>query len=466
MNRIKYITTILTLTLCCLPVAAQLNGTGFYRFRNAQHTDDYISMTNDLFNYTTCIGTACGGLRQASSSEGQARAMECVGKYLQTDIHMIQDAEIVDVGSVVYAQKKNTNSSNYEYNLIGQGTSLLTLTSGTYPGSVQLQFNDRYITINKVSGSGANTLYTASIELKSSTYVFLVGYPNLGTRYLVDNNGTFAVNSSSSAQNAKWYIEPVTHFNVTPEVEYAGKYYTTLYVPFAFKLSGAVEAAYVVTAIESDGTLTLETVALKGQTVPAGTPVLLECSSNATADCQLIPDGTPLFTAPDVSVTSAAPRASTATSYTGTNLLKGNYYCNTDGAMTFTTSSGTSSFQANHYTARAAKLKVIGLTASGKLGMVTPPTTWTAMPANKAWIEYTGTAELVLPFAPATLKGDVDRDGDIDIDDVNATIDIVLGRDTEAYNYDLEAADADDDNDRDIDDVNTIIDMVLGRLSN
>lgn len=379
---------------------------------------------------------------------------------------MIQDADIVDVGSVVYAQKKNTNSSNYEYNLIGQGTSLLTLTSGTYPGSVQLQFNDRYITINKVSGSGANTLYTASIELKSSTYVFLVGYPSLGTRYLVDNNGTFAVNSSSSAQNAKWYIEPVTHFNVTPEVEYAGKYYTTLYVPFAFKLDGAVEAAYVVTAIAADGMLTLETVALKGQTVPAGTPVLLECSSNATADCQLIPEGTPLFTAPDVSVTSAAPRASTATSYTGTNLLKGDYYCNTDGTMTFPKPSGTGSFNANHNTARAAKLKVIGLTASGKLGMVTPPTTWTAMPANKAWIEYTGTAELVLPFAPATLKGDVDRDGDIDIDDVNATIDIVLGRDTEAYNYDLEAADADNDNDRDIDDVNTIIDMVLGRLSN
>lgn len=462
MNRIKHITTILTLMLCCPPMAAQLNGTGFYRFRNAQYTEDRISMTNDLFNFTTCIGTACGGLSQASSSAGQARAMECVGKYLQTDIHMIQDADIVDVGSVVYAQKKNTNTSNYEYNLIGQGTSLLTLTTGKYPSNLfPLTFQDRYITINKVSGSGAGTLYTASIELKATLAI-----ANLGTRYLVDNNGTFAVNSSSSAQNAKWYIEPVTHFNVTPEVEYAGKYYTTLYVPFAFKLSGAVEAAYVVTTIESDGTLTLETVALKGQTVPAGTPVLLECSSNATADCQLIPDGTPLFTAPDASVTSAAPRASTVTSYTGTNLLKGNYYCNTDGNMTFPKPSGTDSFNANHYTPRAAKLKVVGLTASGKLGMVTPPTTWTAMPANKAWIEYTGTAELVLPFAPATLKGDVDRDGDIDIDDVNATIDIVLGRDTEAYNYDMEAADADDDDDHDIDDVNTIIDMVLGRITN
>lgn len=462
----RLINIALLLTLCCLPMAAQLNGTGFYRFRNADRTGDYISMANDKFNFTTCISTACGGLSQALSSAGQARAMECAGKYLETDIHMVQDADFVDVGSVVYAQKRNTNESNYEYNLIGQGTSLLTLTSGTYPGTVQLQFDNRYVKISRASGSGANTLYTASIELKSSTSVPFYGQPSLGTRYLIDNGGKLAMSTSSSATNAKWYIEPITHFNVTPEVEYAGKHYTTLYVPFAYQLSGAVVSAYVVTAIDTDGTLTLETVALNGQTVPAGTPVLLECNSNATADCQLIPSGAPLFTAPNVSTTSGAPASSTDTNFTGTNLLKGNYYCNTDGAMTFTTSSGTSSFQANHYTARAAKLKVIGLTASGKLGMVTPPTTWTAMPANKAWIEYTGTAELVLPFATPSSKGDVDRDGDVDIDDVNAAIDIVLGRDIEAYNYDLEAADADDDNDRDIDDVNTIIDMVLGRLSN
>ena len=462
----RLINIALLLTLCCLPMAAQLNGTGFYRFRNADRTGDYISMANDKFNFTTCISTACGGLSQALSSAGQARAMECAGKYLETDIHMVQDADFVDVGSVVYAQKRNTNASNYEYNLIGQGTSLLTLTSGTYPGTVQLQFDNRYVKISRASGSGANTLYTASIELKSSTSVPFYGQPSLGTRYLIDNGGKLAMSTSSSSTNAKWYIEPITHFNVTPEVEYAGKHYTTLYVPFAYQLSGAVVAAYVVTAIDTDGTLTLETVALNGQTVPAGTPVLLECSSNVAADCQLIPLGAPLFTAPNVSTTSGAPASSTETNFTGTNLLKGNYYCNTDGAMTFTTSSGTSSFQANHYTARAAKLKVIGLTASGKLGMVTPPTTWTAMPANKAWIEYTGTAELVLPFATPSSKGDVDRDGDVDIDDVNAAIDIVLGRDIEAYNYDLEAADADDDNDRDIDDVNTIIDMVLGRLSN
>ena len=448
------------LMLCCLPLAAQLNGSGFYRIRNAERNSEYISMTNDKFNYTTAINTACGGLSNAASSAGQSRAFACVGKFLETDIHMVEDAECIDPASVIYADKKNNNSSNYEYNLIGQGTSLLTLTSGYfYHRFLPLTFKDLYVTIKAESGSGVNTLYTASMPIKDSS-----GSASLGSRYLVDNNGKMDINASKDANNAKWYIEPVTHFNVKPEVEYGGKFYTTLYVPYAFELSGAVENAYVVTNIGTDGALDLVTVATKGQTVPAGTPVLLECSSDVAADCQLIPSGVPLFTTPDPTA-SNAPAATTATNYTDTNLLKGNYYCNQDGNMTFPTSNGTSSFNANHYTARAAKLKVLGLTASGKLGMVTPPTNWTAMPANKAWLEYTGSAELVFPFT-ASKRGDVDRDGDVDIDDVNAAIDIVLNRDVTAKDYDFNAADVDGDNDRDIDDVNIIIDIVLGRIAN
>lgn len=436
---------------------AQLNGTGFYRFRNAAQTTDYISITNDKFNYTTAISTACGGLSQASSSDGQARALECAGKYLETDIHLVKDADCINPGSVIYAKKKNTSSTN-DYNLIGQGTSLLTLTTGTYPGTVNLKFEDRYVTIDKVSGSGANTLYTAKIELKSSTYVFLVGYPNLGARYLVDDNGKLAINESISAQNAKWYIEPVNHFNVAPEVEFGGKYYTTLYVPFAFTLSNNVAKAYVVTAIAADGSVEIEEVAANGETVPAGTPVILECTSNVTADCQLIPTGgAPLFTAPNVSITTGAPAASTATNYTGTNLLKGNYYCNQDGAMSFTTQSGTSSFNANHYTARTNKMYTIGITASEKLGFV--KATGTAMPANKAWIEYDGTAELVLPIENNTLKGDVNHDGKVDVADVTTLVDYILGNTPQGF--DASNCNVNEDTKIDVGDVTSLVDIIL-----
>ena len=100
------------MALCALPALAQLDGTGYYRFRNAQYSTEYISMSNDLFNYTTCIGTACGGLSQALNDAGKARALACAGLYLSTDIHMVNDADIIVPGSVVYAKKKNTNSGN------------------------------------------------------------------------------------------------------------------------------------------------------------------------------------------------------------------------------------------------------------------------------------------------------------------------------------------------------------------
>ena len=111
-------------------------------------------------------------------------------------------------------------------------------------------------------------MYTASIHLKDDS-----GTGNLGLRYFVDDNGTFAINESSSATNAKWYVEKVTHFNVQPEVELNGKWYTTLKVPFAFTLSGSVEKAYAITA-NSAGVLQYQEIT---GTIPAGTPVLLQC---------------------------------------------------------------------------------------------------------------------------------------------------------------------------------------------
>ena len=461
----KKLYTIFYLSMFALSAHAQLNGTGFYRFRNAERTGDYISMANDKFNYLTAISTACGGLGKATSSDGQARALECAGRFLETDIHMVNDADCIAPGSVVYAQKKNTNTSNYDYNLIGQGTSLLTLTTAIYDGTYDLTFEDRYITIEKQSGSGANTLYTAKIELKSSTYVFLVGYPSLGTRYLVDDGGKLAIKESNSATNAKWYIEPVTHFNVQPEVEFGGKYYTTLHVPYAFTLSGAVENAYAVSAIAADGKVEVgEAIASAGETVPAGTPVILECSSSATADCQLIPTGSPIFTAPKQVTNANAPVADeTTTNYSGTNILKGTYYCNLDGTMTFSTPSGTSSFNANHFTAPTNPQKyVVGITASGKLGFV--KATGTAMPANKAWLEYTGSAELVLPFeAETTLLGDVNGDEEVTIADVTALVNIILGKATEgdSNNYDFKAANVNGDDGITIADVTALVNMIL-----
>lgn len=85
------------------------------------------------------------------------------------------------------------------------------------------------------------------------------------------------------------------------------------------------------------------------------------------------------------------------------------------------------------------------------------------MPANKAWLEYTGTAELVLPFEDTSFTlGDVNRDGLVNIADVTATVDIVLGKDSqEPFAYDHKAADIDGSGTITITDVTALVNIIL-----
>ena len=242
-------------------------------------------------------------------------------------------------------------------------------------------------------------------------------------------------------------------------MEYLGKYYTTIKVPFKFQLSGQVLNAYTIKGVNEDGTLEYEVVATTGESVPAGTPVVLECGSADAADCQLIPLEAPVFTAPDESVTSGgAPTATDVTVPTEDNLLAGTYYCNTDGSMTFTKPSGTGSFNANHNTKSTEPQKyVIGITESGKLGFV--PATSSFMPANKAWMETPGE----FPWEPAVTHtpGDVNHDKVVDVDDVTCLILHILGNESEGE-FCPTCADVFTDDSINVDDVTAIISIILG----
>ena len=450
----KRILPTLLFLFTCLTSQAQLSGTGYYRVRNSANTEDYISLANDKFNYTTIISSAGGGLSKFMFDKTNAvnRAMTAAMGYLQTDIHLVKDAECIDPSTVIYA---NNTTGNY-YDLIGQGTSLLSLTTGVYPGTVKLNFENITALLTKVSGSGSNSLYTARVTLKASNY----SSADLGNRYFIDDNGKFNVSESGSAQNAKWYIEPVSYFNVKTVTEFGSKYYATMYVPFAYQLSQNVLKAYAIKSIGTDGILEMEEVATNGGTVPAGTPVVLELNSNVASECRLIPVDEPIHSTP-TATESDAPKASTATSYEGTNILKGTYFCNTDGTITYTKPSGTGTISASQTTATTNKY-VLGITVSGKLGFVKPDASVTAMPANKAWLEYTGSAELVLPIEASSIQGDVNKDGDVTIADVTALVNIIMGKDTENQ-YDHSAADVNGDGSTTIADVTALVNIILGK---
>ncbi|MBR3728618.1 MAG: chitobiase/beta-hexosaminidase C-terminal domain-containing protein [Muribaculaceae bacterium] len=400
MNKNRQLCIVVLMTLCTIPILAQLNGTGFYRFRNAARPTEYISMTNDRFNYWNIIDDAGGGLEPlANESAAQQRSVTCSIRFLQNDIHMVEDPNIIDLASVIYAKEITTDN---EYNLIGQGTSLLTLTTGIYKGTytlvlfpvpITLNFEDLYVSLRPVDEAEGKIRYTASMALKASNF----SQADLGIRYFVDEGGKFDNDEYSSPEatpiKAKWYIEPVDYFNVQPEVEYNGKYYTTLKVPFAVNLSGSVEKAYAITAI-SDGVIVYREIT---GTISAGTPVLLQCSSPNAADCRIIPMGEPVFTAPQETThtsTTGVPAATDVIAPTNDNLLIGTYYCNTDGTLSYPTASGNSTINGNHYQSINGKYE-LGITADGKFGFVqakgiTTPQGIHAMPANKAWMNSTG----------------------------------------------------------------------------
>lgn len=408
------------MALCILPVFGQMgkDKDGYYRVRNSQNPTHYIGLANDKFSYQTLIGSASGALANPNARISYAAA------YLRNDVHVFEEnEEIISPGTVIYIMGQANTDDNTNYNLIAQGTSFRTLATGNYTGSnifVGRRNFDKWLIIEKV---GSSDLYTAKIELSTSGM-------SLGTRYfrdsiMVNGNPIFSVYENTNIGEARWRIEPITYFNVTPELEYNGKYYTTLKVPFKWQIDNgsSVEKVFVITGVNADGEL--QYAPLTG-TITEGTAVLLECSSNNPIDCKLKPSGIPKYP-PASTDNQSAPAAYEDDYYVtggGINLLKGTYFCNTDGRIPYKTTDNATTYTAytsNHYTS-PSNLFELG-TTDGKLGFVTAqgvtmptysfntstgePTangTIKAMPANKAWMTQNGLFHIIRAVATPVIS--------------------------------------------------------------
>ena len=100
---------------------------------------------------------------------------------------------------------------------------------------------------------------------------------------------------------AMWILEEVNntnYFAVKPSANMRGrdgKYYTTLYVDFPFKIVGDVKA-YTIEGVDAKNAqgyyfAKVKELAQQGDVVPAQTAVVLECNSTNPADNQLLPTG-------------------------------------------------------------------------------------------------------------------------------------------------------------------------------
>lgn len=99
---------------------------------------------------------------------------------------------------------------------------------------------------------------------------------------------------------AKWFIEPVTdnvahYFGVAPAEKMKGKngkYFTSLYTDFPMKIVDNINA-YIVESIGTTGAqkgyAQCKKIASKGDVIPAGTPIVLECEGTQSNANRLLP---------------------------------------------------------------------------------------------------------------------------------------------------------------------------------
>ena len=192
---------------------------------------------------------------------------------------------------------------------------LAKIESSPYAGTDIANIVKRYINANRINQG--QTYYLISGALKKvdpSGTAYNPANP-IGTAHneydrteakfdFVNNNTTdeyFGPELPVTGDAAMWILEKVddiNYFGVKPSANMKGrdgKYYTTLYVDFPFKIVGDVKAYTIegVDAKNADGYYfaRVKKLAQQGDVVPAQTAVVLECNSANPVDNQLLPTG-------------------------------------------------------------------------------------------------------------------------------------------------------------------------------
>ena len=299
--------------------------------------------------------------------------------------------------------------------------------------------------------------------------------------YIVQKDGKIDFISQDNTllkeASSEWELAERKKFTVNFDEQNVqkGKYYTTLYTDFAYNtLPEGVKAMTVTKVAELNGKNIAITETIEGA-VPAQTPVLLESATAGNVELTLeVTDGTAIV-----------------------NLLKGNDWLVNE--LTITTPQVDKLFGIVHdlleyenmgslydrYVKEYEYLKkrnagtvnnkyffglsgddIAEASATTNVCQFTKDEQGLAFsynleqsPANKAFLP--GDKDLVY----LSFVGDVNRDGKVSVADVNALVEIVLGKATEGdtHNYDFEAAHVNADEDITIADVTALVNIILGK---
>lgn len=220
-----------------LGAQAQLSGAGYYRVKNVA-SGRYMSLSDDHsrgVDFNSCTAD-CGAMQTSK----------------------IMDNIYSDPGSIFYLD----HIGGVSYNVIGQGTSLHDIINyyiyispvGSYYKIYQEQKGQR-ITLSDLDDVEEDESYVATTGGKTT-----------------------------------WYITPLNktdnYIGVKPTISVGDKHYAAVFTGYPYTLGAGMKAYYINKVIEKEGVVIIKE--LTG-TIPAKTPVLIECSSTDISKNQITP---------------------------------------------------------------------------------------------------------------------------------------------------------------------------------
>ena len=239
-------------------------GNGYYRIKNLV-TNRYIYVTDNKDYYNKATDTE--------------------------DFQAIQlwkdpDKAITDAAGVIYIEQQKNNTKNYD--LQAQGTGVHKLTG-------------MYVNVKNI----AQGIYEVSASRSGVT------------KYLSDDEQSASdqgyMGTKGKGNYRRWVVDQLTTNHATnyfgirpnPSMQVNGKYYHPFYASFPFKVSSPNMHVYYISKVSGNEAIMKE---ITGE-VPAGTPVIIECSSTEPTNNRL-----------DLLTTSSATVSG--------NKLVGVYFCN------------------------------------------------------------------------------------------------------------------------------------------
>lgn len=220
-----------------LGAQAQLSGAGYYRVKNVA-SGRYMSLSDNQsrgVDFNSCTAD-CGAMQTSK----------------------IMDNIYSDPGSIFYLD----HISGVSYNVIGQGTSLHDIIN-------------YYIYISPVG-----SFYKIYQEQKGQRI----------TLSDFDDVEEYESYVATTGGKTTWFITPLNttdnYIGVKPTISVGDKHYAAVFTGYPYTLGAGMKAYYINKVIEKEGVVIIKE--LTG-TIPAKTPVLIECSSTDISKNQITP---------------------------------------------------------------------------------------------------------------------------------------------------------------------------------